>query len=103
MRYLDALPGWSPDLTLRAVQPGDRYLICSDGLSGFTLPGAIRDVLAGSAEAAQAADDLVALAYAAGAPDNVTVIVVERAGRGLGGARCCSDRGGGRGRAGGRS
>ena len=77
VRYLDARPGWSPDLTLRAVQPGDRYLICSDGLSSFTLPGAIRDVLASRAEAAKAADDLVALAYAAGAPDNVTVIVID--------------------------
>lgn len=77
VRYLDARPGWSPDLTLRSVQPGDRYLICSDGLSGFTSAEAIRDVLAGRAEVAQAADGLVALAYAAGAPDNVTVIVVD--------------------------
>jgi PPM family protein phosphatase len=77
VRYLDARPGWSPDLTLRTVQPGDRYLICSDGLSGFTSAGAIRDVLTGRAEVTQAADDLVALAYAAGAPDNVTVIVVD--------------------------
>jgi serine/threonine protein phosphatase PrpC len=77
VRYLDARPGWSPDLTVRAVQPGDRYLICSDGLSKFTSAEAIRDVLADRAEVAQAADDLVALAYAAGAPDNVTVIVVD--------------------------
>lgn len=71
------LSGTSPDLTLRSIQPGDRYLICSDGLSGFTSAEAIRDVLAGRAEVAQAADGLVALAYAAGAPDNVTVIVVD--------------------------
>ena len=77
VRYLDARPGWSPDLTLRTVQPGDRYLVCSDGLSGFTLEGAVRDALADCADAAQAADALVALAYAAGAPDNVTVIVVD--------------------------
>jgi PPM family protein phosphatase len=77
VRYLDPRPGWSPDLSLRAVQPGDRYLICSDGLSGFTSAEAIRDVLADRAEVAQTADALVALAYAAGAPDNVTVIVVD--------------------------
>ena len=77
VRFLDARPGWSPDLTLRSVRPGDRYLICSDGLSGFTSAEAIRDVLAGRTEVAQAAADLVALAYTAGAPDNVTVIVVD--------------------------
>jgi PPM family protein phosphatase len=76
VRYLDARPGWSPDLSLRAVQPGDRYLICSDGLSSFASPEAIGDVLAGG-DADQAAESLVALAYAAGAPDNVTVIVVD--------------------------
>ena len=43
VRYLDARPGWSPDLTLRAVRPGDRYLICSDGLNGFADPDAIRE------------------------------------------------------------
>ncbi|MGH3247019.1 MAG: PP2C family protein-serine/threonine phosphatase [Trebonia sp.] len=77
VRYLDARPGWSPDLTLRAVLPGDRYLICSDGLSGFAGPDAIRAVLADSGDADQAADSLVSLAYASGAPDNVTVIVTD--------------------------
>jgi PPM family protein phosphatase len=77
VRYLDARPGWSPDLTVSTVQPGDRYLICSDGLSGLTSAGAIRDVLADRAEVTQAAEDLVALAYAAGAPDNVTVVVAD--------------------------
>jgi protein phosphatase len=77
VRYLDARPGWSPDLTLRAVQPGDRYLICSDGLNGFAAPDAIRAVLADDGDADQAADGLISLAYAAGAPDNVTVIIVD--------------------------
>jgi protein phosphatase len=77
VRYLDARPGWSPDLTLRAVRPGDRYLLCSDGLSGFADPDAIRQVLAGDGDAGQAADRLVSLAYEAGAPDNVTVVIVD--------------------------
>jgi serine/threonine protein phosphatase PrpC len=63
-------------LAVRAIQPGDRYLICSDGLSGFASADAIRDVLA-SGEPSRTADDLVALAYAGGAPDNVTVIVAD--------------------------
>lgn len=77
VRYLDARPGWSPDLALRAVVPGDRYLVCSDGLSGFAGPDAIRAVLAGGGDPGQAADGLVSLACAAGAPDNVTVIVAD--------------------------
>jgi protein phosphatase len=77
VRFLDARPGWSPDLTLRAVLPGDRYLICSDGLSGFVGPDAIRDVLVGGGDLAHAANDLIQLAYAAGAPDNVTLIAMD--------------------------
>jgi serine/threonine protein phosphatase PrpC len=82
VRYLDARPGWSPDLSLRTAVPGDRYLICSDGLSGFASPDAIRAVLADSRDADHAADGLISLAYAAGAPDNVTVIVVDLPGAG---------------------
>lgn len=77
VRYLDARPGWSPDLSLRAVQPGDRYLICSDGLNGFADPDAIRAVLADGGDADQAVESLISLAYTAGAPDNVTAIVVD--------------------------
>ncbi len=77
VRFLDARPGWSPDLTLRSAAPGDRYLICSDGLSAVVSPGAIREVLADGGDVDHAADSLVRLAYSAGAPDNVTVIVVD--------------------------
>jgi PPM family protein phosphatase len=77
VRFLDARPGWSPDLTVRTARPGDRYLICSDGLSGVADPEAIRDVLAGTGDPDQAAAGLTRLAYDAGAPDNVTVIIAD--------------------------
>jgi serine/threonine protein phosphatase PrpC len=77
VRYLDARPGWSPDLTLRTAAPGDRYLICSDGLSGVVAPIAIRTALADSGDADQAADALISLAFAAGAPDNITVVITD--------------------------
>ena len=32
-RYLDGRPDRSPDLGVRELRPGDRYLLCSDGLS----------------------------------------------------------------------
>jgi protein phosphatase len=77
VRYLDARPGWSPDLTLRAVRPGDRYLICSDGLSGVVSPDVIRDALADAGDMDEAVAELTRLAHEAGAPDNVTLIAID--------------------------
>jgi serine/threonine protein phosphatase PrpC len=77
VRFLDARPGWSADLTLHTAYPGDRYLICSDGLTAFVTADAIRDVVKRVDEVNQAATELVELAHTAGAPDNVTVIVVD--------------------------
>jgi protein phosphatase len=77
VRFLDARPGWSPDLTLRAAYPGDRYLICSDGLSSVVGLDAIRDVLVHVGDLDQAVADLTRLAHEAGAPDNVTLIAAD--------------------------
>jgi serine/threonine protein phosphatase PrpC len=77
VRFLDARPGWSVDLTLHTAYPGDRYLICSDGLSGFVAPNAIQDVVTLVSEVDQAVTELIDLAETAGAPDNVTVIVID--------------------------
>ncbi len=78
VRYLDGRSNRSPDLTLRSVLPGDRYLICSDGLSGVLEARVIRDVLVASGEdAAQMVTDLIQLTHEVGAPDNVTAIVAD--------------------------
>ena len=77
VRYLDARPGWSPDLTLRAARPGDRYLICSDGLNGVVSPEVIRDALTDVGDLDQAVAELIRLAHEAGAPDNVTLIAID--------------------------
>jgi PPM family protein phosphatase len=77
VRFLDRRPGWSPDLTLRTAMPGDRYLICSDGLSGVLSPDRIREVLKGTGDLDRAVETLIRETYAAGAPDNVTVITVD--------------------------
>ena len=57
------------------VRPGDRFLLCSDGLTGMVADSEIRDELiaAGPAAAAGRLRDLV---LARGAPDNVTIVVV---------------------------
>jgi PPM family protein phosphatase len=77
LRALVAEGTCEPDLELREARPGDRYLLCSDGLHEVVSPSAIADVLLSVADPDQAAKDLVALSIAAGAPDNVTCIVAD--------------------------
>ena len=76
-RYLDGRPDRSPDLSIRVARPGDRYVICSDGLSPVVGTEAIREVLISAADPADAVRQLVALAEDEGGPDNVSVIVVD--------------------------
>lgn len=56
---------------------GCRYVLCSDGLHDAVTEADLRDVLSREMPAAATADALVDAAYAAGAPDNVTVLVVD--------------------------
>ena len=84
-RYLDGRPDRSPDLGLCVLRPGDRYLLCSDGLSPVVSTEAVGAVLAAAPDPAAAALQLVALAEDAGGPDNVSAIVVDvRSGDGPG-------------------
>ena len=76
-RYLDGRPDRSPDLSLRDLRIGDRYLICSDGLSPVVSSEEIGAVLAATADPADAVHELVALADDAGAPDNISAIVID--------------------------
>ncbi|SHH07973.1 PP2C family protein-serine/threonine phosphatase [Geodermatophilus nigrescens] len=65
-----------PDLSMREARAGDRYLLCSDGLSGVvseeTLAHALEDP-----DPQSTADRLVELALRSGGPDNITVIVAD--------------------------
>jgi PPM family protein phosphatase len=65
-----------PDLSMREARAGDRYLLCSDGLSGVvseeTLAEALKDP-----DPQTTADRLIELALRSGGPDNVTVIVAD--------------------------
>src|SRR5699024_5447421 len=76
-RVLTGAPDDEPDLGAREARRGDRYLLCSDGLSGFVALDTIEEILTGGTPPGQAADDLVSLALRAGAPDNVTVVVAD--------------------------
>ncbi|MEN9714645.1 MAG: hypothetical protein RJA35_112 [Actinomycetota bacterium] len=59
------------------TQPGDRWLLCSDGLCGYVPEGLIGMILSGPIPATEAADLLVQETLEYGAPDNVTVVVLD--------------------------
>ncbi|MBC9935756.1 MULTISPECIES: protein phosphatase 2C domain-containing protein [unclassified Leucobacter] len=66
-----------PDYTALAVVPGQRILICSDGLTKELTELGIRHFLAAAETAEEAARTLVAQALANSGRDNVTVVVID--------------------------
>ncbi len=71
------MSGVTPDLIDLDLEPGDRLLICSDGLNLMVSDVGIQRLLAGASDPSEAAWSLVEAANAAGGLDNVTVVVVE--------------------------
>src|SRR4051794_9114348 len=65
------------DLSVREARAGDRYLLCSDGLSGVVSEETLRDALAENADPQAAVEQLVDLALRGGGPDNITAIVAD--------------------------
>jgi protein phosphatase len=57
------------------TRSGDRYLLCSDGLSDLVTDESISDALGVGDDPGACAKSLVRLALQAGAPDNVTVVI----------------------------
>ncbi len=74
-RALGAAENDRPELQTLDLHGGDRYLLCSDGLSGVLTPPVLTTLL--NAPIETAADTLVEAAYAAGSKDNITAIVVQ--------------------------
>jgi type VI secretion system protein ImpM len=58
------------------VLPGDRFLLCSDGLTRVVSDARIRQLIEG-AEPSAAVQELIHTTLEAGAPDNVTALLVE--------------------------
>lgn len=67
----------TPDETMREAVLGDRWLLCSDGLSGVVSPETIGSVLAEIKDPGECAEELIRLALRAGGPDNVTCVVAD--------------------------
>lgn len=65
------------DTMIMATQPGDRWLLCSDGLSGVVDNGLIQATLASDLNPYQVAQRLVKYTLDRGAPDNVTIVVYD--------------------------
>jgi protein phosphatase len=85
-RALGTSPPSRADYWLLAVTPGDRYLICSDGLYSELPDEHITSLLANGGSPQATADALVSAAEVAGGHDNITVIIVDVVGFGdLGG------------------
>jgi serine/threonine protein phosphatase PrpC len=65
-----------PTLIMREARAGDRYLLCSDGLSDPVSHETILEALQ-IPDVAESADRLIELALRGGGPDNVTVVVAD--------------------------
>ncbi|WNI19694.1 Stp1/IreP family PP2C-type Ser/Thr phosphatase [Actinacidiphila sp. ITFR-21] len=77
MRALGSGEHVEPDLSIREVRVGDRYLICSDGLSGVVSHQTLEDTLAGYQAPHETVQELIQLALRGGGPDNITCIVAD--------------------------
>ncbi|KQT96252.1 Stp1/IreP family PP2C-type Ser/Thr phosphatase [Sanguibacter sp. Leaf3] len=67
----------SPDLSVREAHPGDRWLLCSDGLSGMVSLETIERTMVENTDVTACAERLVQLALRAGGSDNITCIVAD--------------------------
>ncbi len=66
-----------PEYSVREARNGDRYLLCSDGLSGVVSQETIAEALGTIADPDQCVQRLIQLALRGGGPDNVTVIIAD--------------------------
>jgi len=77
LRALDGRTVAEPDLAQLETLPGDRYLLCSDGLSGVVTEHTLHQTLNSIRDPDKAALQLVELAIRGGGPDNITCIVAD--------------------------
>ena len=66
-----------PDVSLHDARPGDRYLLCSDGLTTVVAAEAIRNSLSAPGDPEEAVGRLIDLANEAGGPDNIACVVAD--------------------------
>lgn len=77
MRALSTDHAPEPDLDRVPIQEGDRFLLCSDGVTAVLSDDALQDVLSTVEEPSAAVSRLIDLANEGGGPDNITAIVAD--------------------------
>jgi serine/threonine protein phosphatase PrpC len=76
-RSLGSRPDLEVDVFELELEPGERLLLCSDGLWEMVRDGMIEEVLLDRRDPRQACDRLVELANLAGGEDNISVIIID--------------------------
>ncbi len=76
-RNLGAKPETRVDVTELDIQPGDRVMLCSDGLYGYASSEGMQYLLGSGDAPENVARDLIDLALRGGGGDNVSTIVIE--------------------------
>lgn len=76
MRAIDGIHDVPIDLSALDAEPGDRFLLCSDGLSGVISDSRLEEILQ-HPDLTYVVSTLIEMALSAGAPDNVTAIIGE--------------------------
>jgi serine/threonine protein phosphatase PrpC len=77
MRALQGSTDADPDLAIHEAILGDRYLLCSDGLTDVVSDAAVHELLSTIDDADDAVNQLIDLAIQNGGPDNITCIVAD--------------------------
>ena len=77
MRVLTGREEDSADVSVREARPGDRFLLCSDGLSGVVSHDTLAETLAAGEGPDVTCERLVELALRGGGPDNVSCVVAD--------------------------
>jgi protein phosphatase len=65
------------DIDVYETKPGDRWMACSDGLSGVVPDQLMKNILLSNVDIQEAGDLLIGEALEFGAPDNVTIVLMD--------------------------
>jgi PPM family protein phosphatase len=77
LRAIDGSAAVRADTSLHDAVAGDRYLLCSDGLTTVITAQAIQDTLRDAGDPDVAVGRLIEAANAAGGPDNIACVVAD--------------------------
>ena len=69
--------GEGPDVAAEKMQPGDRFLLCTDGLHGFVTDDKLLEFISKHPDSQECADGLGQFALDNGSRDNVSCVVID--------------------------